>query len=1341
MVSKWGNALVVACMGWALLCSSPTRAQVEWTTSLNAVTVAAALTQANVAAVSDGSTYVVGFANDGEATRVRLSRISAAGVVQWVRWAGGSNYPNSNQIPLLIHPDNSASVVSQDGSYGMCIENFSAAGESRSRQCDYNNADYRVTLAPDGDIYVAVGGQRSVKKISPTGLIRWSRTETTYVSGALFGAGVDTSGNYYEIQGNRMRSWGSVDGNLLNDVPLTGFYWAGYTPTDNLLASRSARDVVVVRSVLMPSNAVVTNIARHNVSGAAIWVRELVFPGADSNARISLFPADSDGVYVVRSSYGEGDSQIAKLSVSGAVLWQRHYARVRRVIEGATGLIAIRSDVSQATNSNDSFIFAVNAADGALGSPTIYSRADLFAPSQWFAVAGGVVATFQSNNPFAPYGGYSETLNATSVFIGSLAANRWVVVADKRPAASMAQSDCLMPRLGKSSPTSGWARTQSSLQSIVSDWTTVNMASGVIEARTAQSDAGCGAPITADGGRVVASTNPSERVKKISATGATVWQTPSSIYPTQYAAQPLESVAANGEVTYVLGSLLGRVSANGSLLFEAETGRANPRYVAVDSANNAWLMSGSTSSEGYVSKVSPTGALLWSTYIDTASCADGVMSALLTASDEMLVATQSCGEGRVFKVNASGQIVWQRVVSGTTLRPYVMLSALRTDSIGNIYAGGCTSNGSPANFGANAVSLLASWSNAGSERWAAQADLIGGAPECITSITTDSSNNVFAASSSSVATRTPVLWSFTSAGIERWRSIGVLSSPFAAMTELTTDSADKLIALGEAPASAMGSREVTLRRINVATLGSNLRVKFLEVPAALVGYREQFPVRIGLRTATDVAINATVNTVVSLGLQTGTGNLDGSLTCTIATGTSECTVADTRYDVVESGVTLTASTDGFATVISPPIAFRKADTNTILTAQSAAPFNAFSVVRVRASVQGPPPANQSYGGSLSGPSSPTYPGAYNCFYTNSAGALPSTDCDLLVYTAAMPLSAQFYSNDNRYNASPVTTLSLPVTKVLPTLQVTYDPGNSYVAGDRIRFRVAVMTAGGFNASRFITASSITITGGSCAGGVDAGNTNDKFAGSYRLCEIAQVPAGPLNVNIAFTGSDDLLPTNAVSQATAINPGAVIRGYAYFPTAVTVCSPTPGVTCSASTNSDATWQCVGPAGMSGQVFFVPTPASGYSFVFPGSPVSFSNVTGLQTWTSSLNWAYQSGSCKLDVDGDGAVMGMTDGVLILRRMFGLSGTALTQNATHACVPLSSAGIVSGVTLSSFDLDGDGSVKPETDGLLLLRAMLGFRGSALVVGATGATATRQTGDAIVNYLRNNCSWQINP
>ena len=57
---------------------------------------------------------------------------------------------------------------------------------------------------------------------------------------------------------------------------------------------------------------------------------------------------------------------------------------------------------------------------------------------------------------------------------------------------------------------------------------------------------------------------------------------------------------------------------------------------------------------------------------------------------------------------------------------------------------------------------------------------------------------------------------------------------------------------------------------------------------------------------------------------------------------------------------------------------------------------------------------------------------------------------------------------------------------------------------------------------------------------------------------------------------------------------------------------------------------------------------------------------------------------------------------------------------------------VTASSFDIDGDGVSEPLTDGLLLLRFLFGFSGDSLVSGAIGPDAKRDTAEAVEAYIK---------
>lgn len=111
--------------------------------------------------------------------------------------------------------------------------------------------------------------------------------------------------------------------------------------------------------------------------------------------------------------------------------------------------------------------------------------------------------------------------------------------------------------------------------------------------------------------------------------------------------------------------------------------------------------------------------------------------------------------------------------------------------------------------------------------------------------------------------------------------------------------------------------------------------------------------------------------------------------------------------------------------------------------------------------------------------------------------------------------------------------------------------------------------------------------------------------------------------------------------------------------------------------------------------------------------------------------------LDVDGDGTADALTDGILILRHLFGFTGTTLTANATATGATRDSAAIGTQLTTAStgtlLDADGDGTEDALTDGILILRHLFGFTGTTLSANATAAGASRTSGSDITTYLDN--------
>jgi hypothetical protein len=97
--------------------------------------------------------------------------------------------------------------------------------------------------------------------------------------------------------------------------------------------------------------------------------------------------------------------------------------------------------------------------------------------------------------------------------------------------------------------------------------------------------------------------------------------------------------------------------------------------------------------------------------------------------------------------------------------------------------------------------------------------------------------------------------------------------------------------------------------------------------------------------------------------------------------------------------------------------------------------------------------------------------------------------------------------------------------------------------------------------------------------------------------------------------------------------------------------------------------------------------------------------------------------------------TDGMVVLRYLFGLTGTSLTAGALDATATRTDPAAIKSyldAMRPALDVDGNGTADPLTDGMLIFRYLYGLRGSALIAGAVGSLATRPTAAAIETYLQ---------
>jgi streptogramin lyase len=181
-----------------------------------------------------------------------------------------------------------------------------------------------------------------------------------------------------------------------------------------------------------------------------------------------------------------------------------------------------------------------------------------------------------------------------------------------------------------------------------------------------------------------------------------------------------------------------------------------------------------------------------------------------------------------------------------------------------------------------------------------------------------------------------------------------------------------------------------------------------------------------------------------------------------------------------------------------------------------------------------------------------------------------------------------------------------------------------------------------------------------------------------------------------------------------------------------------------TSADAAINCGGTCGpivyANGSKITL-TAAAGSGDVFTGwsgacggtASTCIATIIGATTVTATFAHA------SLDIDASAPATRYnvsTDGVLVLRWMLGFTGPALTIGAldinnAQRTSPIAIANYLGGLGLL-LDIDDNGTVDALTDGVLLIRYLLGLTGDALIHGALGAGANRITGEAVGTHLQ---------
>jgi len=110
------------------------------------------------------------------------------------------------------------------------------------------------------------------------------------------------------------------------------------------------------------------------------------------------------------------------------------------------------------------------------------------------------------------------------------------------------------------------------------------------------------------------------------------------------------------------------------------------------------------------------------------------------------------------------------------------------------------------------------------------------------------------------------------------------------------------------------------------------------------------------------------------------------------------------------------------------------------------------------------------------------------------------------------------------------------------------------------------------------------------------------------------------------------------------------------------------------------------------------------------------------------------CNLDVDGNGAADGGTDGIMLIRYLFEIRGDALINEAVAPdCTRCTAEDIEAYLNGCGYmlDVDGNGVADGGTDGIMLIRYLFEIRGDVLINEAVAPDCTRCTAEDIEGFL----------
>jgi hypothetical protein len=143
---------------------------------------------------------------------------------------------------------------------------------------------------------------------------------------------------------------------------------------------------------------------------------------------------------------------------------------------------------------------------------------------------------------------------------------------------------------------------------------------------------------------------------------------------------------------------------------------------------------------------------------------------------------------------------------------------------------------------------------------------------------------------------------------------------------------------------------------------------------------------------------------------------------------------------------------------------------------------------------------------------------------------------------------------------------------------------------------------------------------------------------------------------------------------------------------------------------------------------------------GLNMYYDSLASANAYLGEQTYSLQNGGVlapmrSLDFDANGQADALTDGILAVRHLFGFTGGSLTAGVVDPAGLRTSASALGSYLNQSqnslLDVDGNGTADALSDGIVMVRYLFGFTGDALINGVVDPAGTRHTAAAVEAFL----------